>query len=55
MEDQTIHVQVILYNLDKTVDSGGTDIKIYATLGEIRIIFLNWFVTNVLVCLLKCY
>lgn len=40
-------MQIVLYNLDKEVDINKTDIQVFAKLGKLRIVFINWFVLNV--------
>lgn len=48
MDDAAIDTNIIIYNNDENMDINVNDMKINATLGQLRIIFLNWFVNNVL-------
>ncbi|XP_037905174.1 vacuolar protein sorting-associated protein 13 isoform X4 [Hermetia illucens] len=46
--DNALNVQVVLFNLDETANYNSDDMKIAVTMGCVRIVFLNWFVTSVL-------
>ena len=38
-----------MYNIDKDVESEKPDISVDLTMGGLRIVFLNWYVTRMLV------
>lgn len=53
--------QIVLFNLEETSVYNSDDMKIDVSMGCVKIVFLNWFVSSVLVCnwmnmilLLKC-
>lgn len=41
--------QVVLYNLEETAVYNSNDMKIDVSMGCARIVFLNWFISSVLV------
>lgn len=41
--------QIVLYNLEETSVYNSDDMKIDVSMGCVKIVFLNWFVTSVLV------
>lgn len=45
--------QIVLYNLEETVLYNSNDMKIDVSMGCARIVFLNWFVSSVLVSIFE--
>lgn len=43
--------QIILFNLEETAVYNDNDMKIDVSMGCVKIVFLNWFLTSVLVSL----
>lgn len=41
--------QIVLFNLEETSVYNDDDMKIDISMGCVKIVFLNWFVTSVLV------
>ncbi|XP_067630378.1 intermembrane lipid transfer protein Vps13 [Eurosta solidaginis] len=46
--DNALECQVIKFNLDETSNYNSDDMRISVSIGGMRIVFLNWFVTGVL-------
>ncbi|XP_044259687.1 vacuolar protein sorting-associated protein 13 isoform X2 [Tribolium madens] len=45
---EALAARIVLYNHDKMAESEKSDISVDLTMGGLRIIFLNWFVTRML-------
>lgn len=41
--------QIVLFNLEETAVYNDNDMKIDVSMGCVKIVFLNWFVTSILV------
>lgn len=44
-----MNAQVVLYNNDEQSDPQAVDMSVVVAMGGLRIVFLNWFISNVLV------
>lgn len=44
-----MNAQIVLYNNDEHSDPQAVDMSVVVTMGGLRIVFLNWFISNVLV------
>lgn len=51
--EAAVNAQVVLYNLDQNCDPNSVDMTVKVTMGCLRIVFLNWFVANILVSIYK--
>lgn len=49
MGKDAFNCQVVLFNKEETLDYNSDDMKITVDIGCMKIIYLNWFVTGVLV------
>lgn len=44
-----MNAQIVLYNNEEHSDHQTVDMSVVVTMGGLRIVFLNWFISNVLV------
>ncbi|RZC35600.1 vacuolar protein sorting-associated protein 13A-like, partial [Asbolus verrucosus] len=46
--EEALSARVVLYNLDENVETEKSDLSVDVTMGGLKIVFLNWFVTRML-------